>query len=48
MRAILTDHALVERYVEVEVVRAQAEARCGVIPPAAAQEVAAKGDTAET
>ena len=46
MRAIFTDHALIGRYVEVEVALAQAEARCGVIPPAAAQEIAAKADAA--
>ena len=32
MRAIFSDHALIERYVEVEVALARAEARCGVIP----------------
>ena len=46
MRAIFSDHALIGRYVEVEVALAKAEARCGVIPEAAAQEIAAKADAA--
>lgn len=44
MRAIFADHALIARYVEVEVALARAEARCGVIPDAAAREIAAKAD----
>ena len=46
MRAIFADGALIGRYVEVEVALARAEARCGVIPSAAAQEIAAKADPA--
>ena len=44
MRAIFSDHALIGRYVAVEIALAKAEAKCGVIPPAAAQEIAAKAD----
>lgn len=40
MRAVFDDRALVERYVEVEVALARAEARCGVIPREAADEIA--------
>ena len=32
MRAVFSDHALIARYVEVEIALARAEARCGVIP----------------
>ena len=46
MRAIFADRALIGRYVEVEVALASAEARCGVIPSAAAAEIAAKADAA--
>ena len=46
MRALFADGALIGRYVEVEVALARAEARCGVIPSAAAQEIAAKADPA--
>ena len=42
MRAVFSDLALIERYVEVEVALARAEAQCGVIPRAAADEIAAK------
>jgi 3-carboxy-cis,cis-muconate cycloisomerase len=42
MRAIFSDVAFVERCVEVEVALARAEAGCGVIPRAAADEIAAK------
>ena len=37
-----SDHALISRYVEVEVALARAEARCGVIPETAAEEIAAR------
>ena len=37
-----SDHALIARYVEVEVALARAEARCGVIPDDAADEIAAR------
>ncbi len=46
MRSIFADHALIGRYVEVEVALAKAEARCGVIPAGAAEEIAAKADAA--
>lgn len=42
MRGVFSDKALIERYVEVEVALARAEARCGVIPDEAAEEIAAK------
>jgi 3-carboxy-cis,cis-muconate cycloisomerase len=42
MREVFSDHALVSRYVEVEIALARAEARCGVIPAEAADEIAAK------
>ncbi|WP_018260709.1 3-carboxy-cis,cis-muconate cycloisomerase [Methylobacterium sp. WSM2598] len=41
MRAIFSDHALVQRYIEVEVALAKAEAACGVIPAEAAEQIAA-------
>lgn len=44
MRAVFSDHALVGRYVEVEIALAKAEARCGVIPAGAADAIAAKAD----
>jgi 3-carboxy-cis,cis-muconate cycloisomerase len=46
MRAVFSDHALISRYVEVEVALARAEAHCGVIPPEAAEEIAAKCNVA--
>ncbi|MBW7981102.1 class-II fumarase/aspartase family protein [Enterobacillus tribolii] len=42
MRAIFEDHALIRKYVEVEIALAKAEARCGVIPQEAADEIAEK------
>ncbi|MFB0934766.1 MAG: adenylosuccinate lyase family protein [Propionivibrio sp.] len=42
MRAIFDDHELIRKYVEVEIALAKAEARCGVIPQEAADEIAAK------
>ena len=42
MRAIFEDRALVARYVQVEVALARAQGRCGVIPPEAAREIAAR------
>ena len=41
---IFSDHALIARYVEVEVALARAEARCGVIPAEAAEAIAARID----
>ena len=40
MRGVFSDRALIERYIEVEVALARAEARCGVIPAQAAQQIA--------
>jgi len=42
MREVFSDKALIERYIEVEVALARAEARCGVIPAEAAEQIAAK------
>lgn len=42
MRSIFSDHALIQRYIEVEVALAKAEAACGVIPAEAADEIAAR------
>ena len=44
MRAVFDGRALIRRYVEVEIALAKAEARCGVIPQAAADEIAATCD----
>jgi 3-carboxy-cis,cis-muconate cycloisomerase len=41
MRAVFSDKALIQRYIEVEVALARAEARCGVIPAEAAEQIAA-------
>ncbi|MFB4368922.1 MULTISPECIES: 3-carboxy-cis,cis-muconate cycloisomerase [unclassified Pseudomonas] len=46
MRNVFSDKALIERYIEVEVALARAQAHCGVIPAAAAEEIAAKADYA--
>ena len=40
MRAVFADEALARRYVEVEVALAHAEAKVGLIPPAAAEAIA--------
>jgi 3-carboxy-cis,cis-muconate cycloisomerase len=40
MRGVFGDHALVGRYIEVEIALAKAEAKCGVIPPEAAAAIA--------
>ncbi|BBU32262.1 3-carboxy-cis,cis-muconate cycloisomerase (plasmid) [Burkholderia sp. THE68] len=40
MRALFADHALVQRYLDVEVALAKAEARAGVIPAEAAEVIA--------
>ena len=42
MREIFSDYALISKYVQVEIALARAEARCGVIPAAAADEIAAR------
>jgi 3-carboxy-cis,cis-muconate cycloisomerase len=44
MRAVLADEALIQRYTEVEVALAKAQARTGVIPAEAAATIAAKCD----
>ena len=44
MRAVFSDTAFIGRCVEVEVALARAEARCGVIPAAAAEEIARRSD----
>ena len=40
MREVFSDRALIERYIEVEIALAKAEARCGVIPEQAAAQIA--------
>ncbi|MEC5408563.1 adenylosuccinate lyase family protein [Paraburkholderia sp. MPAMCS5] len=40
MRAVFSDHALVQRYIDVEVALAKAQARVGVIPADAAEVIA--------
>jgi 3-carboxy-cis,cis-muconate cycloisomerase len=40
MREIFSDRTLIQRYIEVEVALARAEARCGVIPAEAAEVIA--------
>lgn len=42
MREVFSDYALVGRYAEVEIALARAEAKCGVIPPEAAEAIAAR------
>jgi 3-carboxy-cis,cis-muconate cycloisomerase len=44
MREVFSDFSLVSRYAEVEVALARAEARCGVIPLDAADEIAKRTD----
>src|SRR3954470_6713603 len=46
MREVFSDMATVARYAEVEVALAKAEARCGVIPQDAADQIAARTDVA--
>ena len=46
MREVFSDYALVGRYAEVEIALARAEAKCGVIPPDAAEAIAARIDVA--
>lgn len=46
MREAFSDHALISRYIEAEVALARAEARCGIIPAEAAEEIAARCDVA--
>lgn len=44
MREVFSDFSLVSRYAEVEIALAKAEARCGVIPADAADEIAKRTD----
>ncbi|QOZ30903.1 adenylosuccinate lyase family protein [Bradyrhizobium sp. CCBAU 53421] len=44
MREVFSDLRLIARYAEVEVALAKAEARCGVIPAEAAEEIARRTD----
>src|SRR5450756_949832 len=46
MREVFSDVRLIGRYAEVEVALARAEARCGVIPAEAAEEIARRTDVA--
>jgi 3-carboxy-cis,cis-muconate cycloisomerase len=46
MREVFSDLSLISRYVEVEIALAKAEARCGVIPEVAADQIAARTDMA--
>jgi 3-carboxy-cis,cis-muconate cycloisomerase len=44
MREVFADFSLISRYAEVEIALAKAEARCGVIPAQAADEIAKRTD----
>jgi len=44
MREVFSDYTLISRYAEVEIALARAEARCGVIPAEAAEEIARRTD----
>src|ERR1700684_3286852 len=44
MREVFSDYALIGRYAEVEIALARAEARCGVIPAEAAEEITKRTD----
>src|SRR6266536_5027660 len=46
MREVFSDLSLILRYAEVEVALAKAEARCGVIPAQAAEEIAKRTNVA--
>ncbi|MDP3689999.1 adenylosuccinate lyase family protein [Bradyrhizobium sp.] len=46
MREVFSDFSLISRYAEVEIALARAEARCGVIPVEAAEEIAKRTDVA--
>ena len=47
MREVFSDYALISRYAEVEIALAKAEARCGVIPQEAAEEIARLTDVSK-
>ncbi|PWC26364.1 3-carboxy-cis,cis-muconate cycloisomerase [Teichococcus aestuarii] len=42
MREVFSDRTLIARYIQVEIALAKAEARCGVIPAEAAEQIAAR------
>ena len=44
MREVFSDFSLISRYAEIEIALAKAEARCGVIPAEAAEEIARRTD----
>ena len=46
MREVFSDFSLISRYAEVEIALARAEARCGVIPAEAAEQIAKRTDVA--
>src|SRR5947209_16063275 len=46
MRAVFCDYALISRYVEAEIALAHAQARCGVIPRQAAEQIATRCNAA--
>ena len=46
MREVFSDFSLISRYAEVEIALARAEARCGVIPAEAAEQIAKLTDVA--
>jgi 3-carboxy-cis,cis-muconate cycloisomerase len=46
MREVFSDQSLISRYAEVEIALARAEARCGVIPQEAADQIAVRTDVA--
>src|ERR1700736_3686334 len=46
MREVFSDLRLISRYAEVEIALAKAEARCGVIPAEAAEQIAKRTDVA--
>jgi 3-carboxy-cis,cis-muconate cycloisomerase len=46
MREVFSDFGLISRYAEVEIALAKAEARCGVIPAQAAEEIAKRTNVA--
>jgi 3-carboxy-cis,cis-muconate cycloisomerase len=46
MREVFSDFSLISRYAQIEIALARAEARCGVIPAEAADEIANRTDVA--
>src|SRR5580765_4165185 len=46
MREVFSDTSLISRYAEIEIALARAEARCGVIPADAAEEIARRTNVA--